>query len=360
MFFSFLTKNVHQILIALILFIALGSTTKAETADKDIVDTAVAAGSFTSLATALSSAGLIDTLKGEGPFTVFAPTDEAFAALPAETIEALLADPEALANVLTYHVLSGQVLAADVIAGGNTAINMLNGSQAQIMVNNGGVKIDDANIVQTDILASNGVIHVIDKVIVPTADDTSSGNTIVDLALASPELSTLVTALSSAGLVDTLNGSGPFTVFAPTNAAFAALPSGTLDSLLANPSELSKVLTHHVIASQIKSADLVASGVGSAETVNGSQVYYAATSNQVKVAESMVTVADIEASNGIIHIVDTVLIPPTDCQASYNLVSKVLTIPCINIDGEAHKYSAQLQETLMPSNFNIISIELTN
>jgi uncharacterized surface protein with fasciclin (FAS1) repeats len=143
---------------------AAPAETTAAMAEADIVDTAVAAGSFTTLATALEAAGLVDTLKGEGPFTVFAPTDEAFAAVPAETLEALLADTEALTQVLTYHVIAGEVPAAAVEPG---TVTMVSGDEAEISVTDGQVMINEANVVATDVMASNGVIHVIDAVILP-------------------------------------------------------------------------------------------------------------------------------------------------------------------------------------------------
>jgi uncharacterized surface protein with fasciclin (FAS1) repeats len=134
---------------------------------KDIVDTAVAAGSFKTLATALQAAGLVETLKGKGPFTVFAPTDAAFAKLPAGTVEGLL-KPEnkaKLASILTYHVVAGNVKAADVVK--LTEAKTVNGQSVKITVANGGVKVDGANVVTTDIAATNGTIHVIDAVILP-------------------------------------------------------------------------------------------------------------------------------------------------------------------------------------------------
>ena len=131
---------------------------------KDIVDTAVAADEFSTLVTAVKAAGRVDTLKGDGPFTVFAPTDEAFAALPDGTLDSLLADKQKLAEVLTYHVVSGKVTAADVA--GLTEAATVQGDTIDISTD-GGVKVDGANVVQTDIMASNGVIHVIDKVILP-------------------------------------------------------------------------------------------------------------------------------------------------------------------------------------------------
>ena len=140
---------------------------------KDIVDTAVAAGDFTTLATALTAAGLVDTLKGEGPFTVFAPTDEAFAALPAGTLDALLADPTGdLTSILTYHVVPGKVMAADVLTLDGQKVATVNGAEITVNVDGSTVSLTDAkgntvNVTQTDIEASNGVIHVIDAVLMP-------------------------------------------------------------------------------------------------------------------------------------------------------------------------------------------------
>jgi len=137
---------------------------RAETPSKDIIDTAVAAGSFTTLAKALTAAGLIETLKGAGPFTVFAPTDEAFAKLPAGTLEGLLKDKAKLTAVLTYHVVAGKVMAADVVK--LKTAKTVQGQSVSIDTS-AGVKVDAANVVKTDILATNGVIHVIDTVILP-------------------------------------------------------------------------------------------------------------------------------------------------------------------------------------------------
>ncbi len=133
-------------------------------ADADIVDTAVKAGSFKTLAAALKAADLIDTLKGKGPFTVFAPTDEAFAKLPPGTVEALLKDKKKLTAILTYHVVPGKVMAADVVK--LSSAKTVNGQEVKIDASKG-VKVDGANVVKTDIVCSNGVIHVIDSVILP-------------------------------------------------------------------------------------------------------------------------------------------------------------------------------------------------
>jgi uncharacterized surface protein with fasciclin (FAS1) repeats len=143
---------------------AMTTTAFAGGHSKDIVDTAVEAGSFTTLVAAVQAAGLVDTLKGDGPFTVFAPTDEAFAALPEGTVDALLADPDALAAILTYHVVAGKVMSGDL--SNNMMAATVNGADVTIMTE-GGVMVNDATVVSADIEASNGVIHVIDKVILP-------------------------------------------------------------------------------------------------------------------------------------------------------------------------------------------------
>ncbi len=146
-----------------VIALAIFAITAAPAAD--IVDTAVSAGSFNTLVKAVKAAGLVDTLKGPGPFTVFAPTDEAFAKLPAGTLESLIANPEQLKKVLTYHVVSGKVMASDVVK--LKEAKTVQGSAAKIKVSGGEVMIDNAKVVKTDIVCDNGVIHVIDTVILP-------------------------------------------------------------------------------------------------------------------------------------------------------------------------------------------------
>lgn len=154
----------RTVLAALAVAALFGTSAQAANTPKDIVDTAVAAGSFNTLAKALTTAGLVDTLKGSGPFTVFAPTDEAFAKLPAGALEALLKDKAKLTSVLTYHVVPGKVMAADVAK--LKSAKTVQGTSVTIDTMNG-VKIDGASVVKTDIACSNGVIHVIDTVILP-------------------------------------------------------------------------------------------------------------------------------------------------------------------------------------------------
>jgi uncharacterized surface protein with fasciclin (FAS1) repeats len=141
-----------------------GTAARKDQASMDVVETAVTAGNFGTLAKALEAAGLIDTLKGQGPFTVFAPTDDAFAKLPAGTLETLLADKAALTKVLTYHVVPGRIMAAEVVK--LKSARTVQGGELKIDAS-AGVKVDGATVVKTDILASNGVIHVIDRVVIP-------------------------------------------------------------------------------------------------------------------------------------------------------------------------------------------------
>ena len=160
---SFFRRSVVAAILAAAVALA-PSIARAADAEKDIVDTAIAAGNFTTLVKAVQAAGLVETLKGPGPFTVFAPTDEAFAKLPAGTLESLLKDIPKLKAILTYHVVPGKVLAADVVK--LTAAKTVQGQSVTIGTANG-VTVDGAKVLKTDILTSNGVIHVIDSVILP-------------------------------------------------------------------------------------------------------------------------------------------------------------------------------------------------
>ena len=275
---------------------------------KDIVDTAVADGRFTTLVAAVTAAGLVDTLKGEGPFTVFAPTDDAFAKLPAMTVENLLKPEniEQLKSILLYHVVAGKVMAADVtkLESAETVL----GKSVTIKLDMGNVYINDAKVVLTDIETSNGVIHVIDTVLLPPADQLD----IVDTAVADGRFTTLVAAVTAAGLVDTLKGEGPFTVFAPTDDAFAKLPAGTVESLLKpeNLEQLKNILLYHVVAGKVMAADVVK--LEKAATVLGPSVKITVDGSKVMINDAEVLITDIETSNGVIHVIDTVILPPAD------------------------------------------------
>ena len=281
----------------------------AEPMAKDIVDTAVGNGSFTTLVAAVQAAGLVDTLKGAGPFTVFAPTDEAFKKLPAGTVEALLKDPAALKDILLYHVVAGKVMAAD--AAKLTSADTVLGKPITIKVVDGKVMINDATVAAADVAASNGVIHVIDTVLLPPAEPMAKD--IVDTAVANGSFTTLVAAVQAAGLVDTLKGAGPFTVFAPTDEAFKKLPAGTVEALLKDPAKLKDILLYHVVAGKVMAAD--AAKLNSADTVLGKPIAIKVVDGKVMINDATVAAADVAASNGVIHVIDTVLLPPAEPMA---------------------------------------------
>ena len=275
---------------------------------KDIVDTAVAAGSFNTLVAAVKAADLVETLKGEGPFTVFAPTDKAFSALPADTLENLL-KPESkrrLTAILTYHVVSGKILSGDLLK--LSGVKTVQGQRASM-----GLAIDGARVTQADIVCSNGVIHVIDAVILPERvmnRRRAQDQDLVDTAVAAGNFTTLVTAVKSAGLVETLKSDGPFTVFAPTDEAFAKLPKATLDSLLlpANKDKLTQILTYHVVPKRLTAADVLKRKVF--RTVQGQPLFLTGGAEKPMINGANLVKTDIRCSNGVIHVMDTVILPP--------------------------------------------------
>jgi len=282
---------------------------KAAAATKNIVDTAVGAGNFKTLVAAVQAAGLAETLSG-GTFTVFAPTDEAFAKLPAGTVEDLL-KPEnkaKLASILTYHVVAGKVMAADVVK--LTNAGTVQGQRVNIKAQGGKVTVDGANVVATDIACTNGVIHVIDTLILP------NDKNIVEVAASNGSFNTLVAAVKAAGLVETLSGKGPFTVLAPTDAAFAKLPAGTLENLLKpeNKKALIEILTYHVVPGVAAYSDQVVK-MSEVPTVLGSPVKVTVKDGKVMLGNATVAIADVETSNGVIHAIDTVLLPTAPVKA---------------------------------------------
>ena len=264
----------------------------------NIVETAVRDGRFTTLAAALGAANLAETLQGEGPFTVFAPTDDAFAKLPEGSVEALLGDIPALTDILLYHVVSGEVMAADVAGLSNA--DTLAEEKLNIRVDMEKVMINDAQVVIADIVTTNGVIHVIDTVLLP--------RDIVETAVADGRFTTLAAALEAANLLDTLKGPGPFTVFAPTDEAFAKLPEGTVKALLADIPSLSNILLYHVVSGEVFAADVV--NLESAATAQGQSIAVRVEDGKVFLNDSQVIITDIAATNGVIHVIDAVLLPP--------------------------------------------------
>ncbi len=274
---------------------------------KTIVDIAIEDGRFTTLVAAVTAADLVETLQGEGPFTVFAPTDDAFAKLPAGTLEDLLKpeNKQMLTDILLYHVVAGKVMASDVV--NLTEAMTVFGKNVAVKVDGSKVYINDAEVIITDIEASNGIIHVIDTVILPPAEEQVMD--IVDTAVADGRFTTLVAAVQAAGLVDTLKGEGPFTVFAPTDDAFAKLPAGTIDELLKseNKQQLTDILLYHVMAGKVM-AESVTDGL-IADSALGTSLFFKLDMGNAYINEAQIIITDIETSNGVIHVIDTVILP---------------------------------------------------
>ncbi len=352
-----------------------------------IVDIAAGDEQFSTLVEALTQAELVETLQGDGPFTVFAPTNDAFEALPEGLLDSLLASPPSLEAVLLYHVVEGEVLAEQVVEMDGEEVPTVMGAPLTISVQDGDVFLnEDVQVVTTDIMASNGVIHVIDAVLVPDmpeglggagagADDAEMAateeameddaemaateeameddadmaateeamdedmvateeamdddaemaateeamdddmaedemGTIVDIAVGDEQFSTLVEALTQAELVETLQGDGPFTVFAPTNEAFEALPPGMLDAVMSSPPSLEAVLLYHVVEGEVLAEQVVEMDGEEVPTVMGAPVTISVQDGDVFLNENVqVVMTDIIASNGVIHVIDAVLLP---------------------------------------------------
>ena len=255
----------------------------------------------TTLKAAIDVAGLDGALQGEGPFTVFAPTDDAFNALPDGTIDALLADPQGLlTDILTYHVAGAEAYSFDLSDG--QRVTTLNGKDVVVTINTDGVFINNALVIVSDLEGDNGVVHVIDAVLLPPT------NTVYDIIANSDIHTTLKAAIDVAGLDGALQGEGPFTVFAPTDDAFNALPDGTIDALLADPQGLlTDILTYHVVG-----AEALSSGLTDGQritTLSGQDITVMVNQDGVFINDARVIIADIPADNGVVHVIDAVLLP---------------------------------------------------
>ncbi len=268
-----------------------------------IVDVAQNAGTFTTLTGALTSTGLDTTLRGAGPFTVFAPTDSAFALLPAGLLASV--DKATLTKVLTYHVYSGRAAASDVV--GLDSVDTVEGGKVSILANAQGVWLNAyASVTTTDIAADNGIIHVIDAVLVPPSMEYPG--TIVDALKGTPTFSTLVGAVVRADLATTLagdNSGNGFTVFAPTNRAFEALG---VDVTTLDVSRLSGILLRHVASGKVPDTQVVQ--LTQVPTLSGASLPVAASASGVTLDnKARVIQTNLRTSNGIIHIIDAVLTP---------------------------------------------------
>lgn len=260
---------------------------------------------FSTLVSLVTQAGLVDTLNN-GTFTIFAPTDTAFNALPADVLNNLQNDVTGLTNVLLYHVLQGNVLSS--AAADELVVTTMNGNGARfnIYTHNGIITIQGCVISQPDITASNGVIHVVDSVMIPPSGD------LVDFVAGNLQLSTLFNLVQQAGLASALRGDG-LTLFAPTEEAFSRLSAAQISSVTSDPAVLEAVLKYHVVPSTEYSVGLYQkeslSTLNPADSLTIHMIHHQA---DVKVDNGLVTSADHGVTNGVVHLVDHVLIPHND------------------------------------------------
>merc|ERR1712240_446033 len=299
-----ISKTMEVLILATCLTLTLGGHEGGD------IPTVLTRAGATTLLELVTLAGLGDTLAGEGPFTVFAPTNQAFAKLPASLVNTLTGDTELLKQVLLNHVVAGSIKSKDIT--NDIVVKAVGGSDLRANIygkkgkhGKGVITVNGAQVVYPDQVASNGVIHFVSDVLYPFTPE----KTIAEVASADPRFSTLVTALTAADLASVLSTPGPFTVFAPTNDAFAKVPAAALDSLLADKEALTSVLLRHVVPGTVFSKGIKS---GAYETAGGdkisTQVYRG---GKVKVSSSSgsssVIEADILASNGVIHVIDSVI-----------------------------------------------------
>ncbi len=302
-------------------------------------DTAATAASnnplLSTLVTAVGEAGLVDTLNSDGPFTIFAPVNDAFAAIPADALDAVLADQELLTSILTYHVVAGESLDAEALGAAGSA-ESVNGATLEFGAD--GTTVNGVDVLCSNVMTANATVHIIGEVLMPPAEEMDemeegammpsgplcaavpadgegsfagmTDDTAATAASNNPVLSTLVAAVQAAGLVDTLNSDGPFTIFAPANPAFDALPEGTLDAVLADTDLLTSILTLHVVAGeQLSSTDLAE--LDSVTTVNGADITLEVADDGTLMVNGQASVgcADIQTANATVHVIDAVLMP---------------------------------------------------
>ena len=280
---------------------------------------------FNTLVAALEATGLDATLDDTGSsYTVFAPTDDAFALLGEDTINGLLADPDTLSNILTYHVIGSEVNAEAAIAAAGQTVETVNGANIALSLNGDSLLVNTATVTQTDITTDNGIIHVIDAVLMPPQEATAD-MTIAEVAASAGNFDTLLQAAEVAGLSGALAGSGDLTVFAPTDAAFAALGQDTINTLLANPDVLGDILKQHIVSGKVDAVTAMALNGQSAQTLLGNSLPIAidAETDQLKFAGVTVTQTDIAAANGIIHVIDAVIVDEVTVPESKGLIPAV-------------------------------------
>lgn len=275
----------------------------APAAQATLLETASASPNFKTLVTAVKAAGLVGALDTQEPLTVFAPSDAAFAKLPQAVLQGLLKKEQLaqLREVLGFHVVAGKVELGALLSG--APLTTLSGQRLRPSLEGGALKLGSAQV-QEVVECSNGRIYVLDAVLLPEL------KTIPELAAAAGSFKTLLAAAQAAGLVEALTGEGPLTVFAPSDAAFARLPEGTVANLLRpeRRADLVRILTHHVVAGELSAATLA--GKGEVETLAGTKLRVSFTGGAVQIAGVRLSACDLAARNGVVHVVESVLLPP--------------------------------------------------
>ena len=308
-------------------------------ATNTVYDVVVTSPDHAVLEVGIDTCGLDAFLSGPGPFTLFAPTDAAFNALGPATLLSLLADLPQLTNILKHHVVGDSVMSGMLTNG--QIITTLLGTDVTVTIDPTGVYIDGAMVTVADITADNGVVHVIDAVLIPQPP---AGNTVYDIIEASPAHATLKLAIDTTGLTGTLKGPGPFTVFAPTDAAFSALPSGTIAALLNDLPQLTDILKHHVVGDSVMSGMLSNGQI--VTTLLGTDLTVTINSTGVYIDNAMVTVADIVGDNGVVHVIDAVLLPSSTGINQVSEVNNQKYLYSINLLGEKVKRNKRKQVVL--------------
>jgi transforming growth factor-beta-induced protein len=285
-----------------------------------IVDVAVKSGNFTTLVAALEATGLDTTLADpNASYTVFAPTDEAFALLGQETIDALLADTDTLSDILAYHVLASEVNAETAISLAGTTVEMVNGDYIGLSLDGSNLLVNTVTVTTTDIQTDNGIIHVIDAVLLPPEEILAPTGNIVDTAVANGSFTTLVAALQATDLdVVLADESTMFTVFAPTDDAFALIGEETIATLLENPDVLSNILLQHVIAgSSVDSVTAYSLNGAMVETASMATISLAINSStdMLMFGGANIIMKDIYTTNGVIHVIDAVVVGEVEVPA---------------------------------------------
>jgi len=278
----------------------------------------------TTLEAVVGLAGLDGALDSPGAFTVFAPTDAAFALVPQPIIDALIADPSGILTfILTYHVVPSVALFTDLADG--QVITTLSGVDVNVSIVNGSVFINHAQVIVADIVTDNGVVHVIDAVIAPGI----IANNVWEIIQGSPVHTILETGVAAAGLDGTLQNDYFFTVFAPTDAAFGALPAGTIESLIANPTALTNVLLYHAVGSEVPANSLVDGQ--NIEMLQGDNTTITLGMGGAMINNANIVAADLNAWNGIIHVIDAVLLPPASINDILNSAVQAYPNPCTDV-----------------------------